>query len=118
MAAIRKPLCGASTGRNYIPGAASFFRKVVVRMATVLRLARQGRKKRPFYHLVATDSRQPRDGSFIESFGFYDPLGETSLRVDMAAADKWLATGAKPSNTVKSLIARARADAPAATAGA
>lgn len=86
-------------------------------MATVLRLAREGRKKKPFYHLVATDSRNPRDGAFKERLGFYDPLGDTSLSVNLEAADKWLKTGAQPSPTVKKLISRARASQAAAPAG-
>lgn len=85
-------------------------------MATVLRLSRKGRKKKPFYHLVATDSRTPRDGAFIESIGYYDPLGETLLHVDLSAADKWLQRGAKPSPTVKKLIGRARNSPPATPA--
>lgn len=76
-------------------------------MAVILRLARKGRKKKPFWHLVATDSRNPRDGAFIEQIGYYDPKGETRLEVDVAAAERWLKVGAATSPTVKALLKRA-----------
>ncbi|MBN1962584.1 MAG: 30S ribosomal protein S16 [Deltaproteobacteria bacterium] len=76
-------------------------------MAVVLRLARHGTRHRPFYHIVATDSRNKRDGSFIESVGIYDPIGATQLAVDEEKAKKWLKVGARQSNIVKSLLARA-----------
>lgn len=76
-------------------------------MAVVLRLTRRGTRHRPFYHIVATDSRSKRDGSFIEELGVYDPLGATHLALDEDKAKKWLKVGARQSPTVKSLFARA-----------
>lgn len=76
-------------------------------MAVTLRLARKGRKKQPFWHLVATDSRNPRDGKFIEQIGYYDPKGDTTLKVDVAAAQRWLSVGASTSPTVRALLKRA-----------
>lgn len=89
-------------------------------MAVTLRLARKGRKKKPFWHLVATDSRNPRDGAFIEQIGYYDPKGDTNLQVDVAAAERWLKVGATTSPTVRALLKRAGVGkaAPAATAAA
>lgn len=76
-------------------------------MAVVLRLTRRGTRHRPFYHIVATDSRNKRDGSFIEELGVYDPLGATQLAVDEDKAKKWMKVGAQQSNVVRSLLARA-----------
>ena len=76
-------------------------------MAVILRLARHGTKKRPFYHIVATDSQKKRDGRFLEQIGFYDPLGKTQLAVDQDKAVKWMKTGAATSPTVKKLLKRA-----------
>lgn len=79
-------------------------------MAVRLRLARMGRKKRPFYRIVAADQRSPRDGRFIERLGFYDPMKEPNeLHVDLERVDYWLGEGASPSDTVSDLIKRARA---------
>ena len=63
-----------------------------------IRLARAGAKKRPFYHLVAADSRSPRDGRFIERLGFFNPIavgGEARLRVSTERVDHWVARGAQ-----------------------
>ena len=74
-----------------------------------LRLARRGAKKRPFYRIVAADSRSPRDGRIIEQLGYYNPVSEPDeLKVDLERVDYWLSTGAQPSETVASLIKRAR----------
>ena len=73
-----------------------------------LRLRRMGAKKRPSYRIVAADSRSPRDGDFIETVGFYDPLTEPStIRVDLERARHWLSVGAQPTDTVRSLLTRA-----------
>ena len=78
-------------------------------MAVTIRLTRAGSKKVPFYRVVAADRRSPRDGRFIEQLGTYDPLLEgTNYTIDLAIADKWLAVGAKPSETVNSMIRKAR----------
>jgi small subunit ribosomal protein S16 len=84
-------------------------------MAVSLRLTRMGAKKKPFYRIVAADSRAPRDGRFIEKLGHYDPMTEPPVvKVDLERVDYWLGVGAKPSETVTQLIAKARsaADAP------
>jgi small subunit ribosomal protein S16 len=81
-------------------------------MAVRLRLARMGRKKRPFYRIVAADQRAPRDGRFIERLGYYDPMKKpVDLKVDLDRIDYWLSVGACPSETVASLIGKARASA-------
>jgi small subunit ribosomal protein S16 len=83
-------------------------------MAVSLRLNRKGTKDRPYYKIVAVDSRKRRDGRFIEQLGTYDPLLEgTNYTIDLAIADKWLAVGAKPSETVNSMIRKARTAAAA-----
>lgn len=73
----------------------------------VIRLARGGAKKRPFYNMVVTDSRNPRDGRFIERVGFYDPkapAGRESLRVDTGRLTYWQDKGARLSPTVARLV--------------
>ncbi|MBZ4398011.1 30S ribosomal protein S16 [Myxococcus sp. MISCRS1] len=74
-------------------------------MAVVLRLARAGAKKKPYYHVVATDSRNPRDGKFIEAVGAYDPnLNPPKVEFNEERLNYWLKTGATPSETVADLI--------------
>jgi small subunit ribosomal protein S16 len=78
-------------------------------MAVKLRLARRGAKKAPFYHVVATDSRNPRDGRFNEEIGTYDPNfspAKVTLRQDRL--DHWIKMGAKPSATVAQIIKLAK----------
>lgn len=73
----------------------------------VIRLARGGAKKRPFYNMVVTDSRNARDGRFIERVGFYDPKapeGREALRVDMERLAYWQGKGAKLSDTAARLV--------------
>ena len=72
-----------------------------------IRLSRAGAKKRPFYHLVVTDSRNRRDGRYIERLGFFNPVGkgsEETMRVDLERADYWLGQGAQPSDRVASIL--------------
>lgn len=70
-----------------------------------IRLRRMGAKKAPFYRVVVADSRYPRDGRFIEEIGCYDPTKEPSVvSIDKEKADKWLANGAQPTDTVKKLL--------------
>ena len=70
-----------------------------------LRLQRVGRRNRPSYRMVAADSRAPRDGSFIEILGHYDPLTEpATVVINEEKALKWLRVGAQPSETVSSLL--------------
>lgn len=74
-------------------------------MAVKLRLKRMGAKKRPFYRIVAADSRSPRDGRFIEIIGTYDPIAETEeVKIDEELALKWLKNGAIPTDTVRNLF--------------
>ncbi|MDD6033121.1 MAG: 30S ribosomal protein S16 [Oscillospiraceae bacterium] len=74
-------------------------------MAVKIRLRRMGAKKAPFYRIVVADSRYPRDGRFIEELGTYDPTKEPSvISVDMEKAQKWIATGAQPTETVKKIL--------------
>lgn len=73
-------------------------------MATVIRLTRMGRKKKPFYRIVVTDSRKRRDGGWIESIGFYNPLVEpAALKVDAERLAYWKGVGAKMSDRVAKL---------------
>ena len=77
-------------------------------MAVKIRLQRHGSKKRPFYRLVAADSRSPRDGRYLEIIGTYDPTKETvAVRIDEELAKKWLNEGAIATDTVKNLFAKA-----------
>ncbi len=74
-------------------------------MAVKIRLRRMGAKKAPFYRVVVADSRYPRDGRFIEEIGYYNPLTEPAeIKIDAEAAKKWIANGAQPTETVKSLL--------------
>ena len=74
-------------------------------MAVKLRLKRMGAKKAPFYRVVAADSRSPRDGRFIETVGTYNPLtNPATVNFDAEKVQKWLAVGAKPTDTVKSFL--------------
>lgn len=72
-----------------------------------IRLSRSGAKKRPFYHLVVTDSRNRRDGRYIERVGYFNPVGkehEENLRIDLERVDYWLGQGAQASDRVASLV--------------
>lgn len=74
-------------------------------MAVRIRLRRMGAKKRPFYRIVVADSRAPRDGRFIEEVGFYNPIAQPAeIKVDTEKAKEWLAKGAQPSDTVRSIL--------------
>ena len=77
-------------------------------MAVRIRLQRHGKKRRPFYRLVAADSRSQRDGRFIERIGHYDPMTDpANIVIDAEKALKWLRTGAQPSDTAKDLMSKA-----------
>lgn len=76
-------------------------------MAVTLRLARRGTTHRPYYHIVAADSRHRRDGRYLEQIGRYDPLAAQDLAIDVEKAKKWLSVGAQQSPTVKKLLRRA-----------
>ena len=74
-------------------------------MAVKIRLKRMGAKKAPFYRIVVADSRYPRDGRFIEEIGTYDPTKNPSvINVDVEKANKWIANGAQPTDTVKKIL--------------
>jgi small subunit ribosomal protein S16 len=73
-------------------------------MPVVIRMARAGTKKRPVYHIVAADSRAPRDGRFIERLGYFNPLlpkeNKDRLKLDLEKVKGWLAKGAQPSDRI------------------
>ena len=70
-----------------------------------IRLKRMGMKKKPFYRLVVTDSRTPRDGRFIEEIGYYNPVSQPAdLKINVERAKYWIGTGAQPTETVRSLL--------------
>lgn len=76
-----------------------------------IRLARSGSKRRPFYHVVVSDSRSPRDGRYIERLGFFNPGAsgaKEELRLDSDRIDYWVSKGAQPSERVASLIKSAQ----------
>ncbi len=74
-------------------------------MAVKIRLRRMGAKKAPFYRIVVADSRYPRDGRFIEEIGYYDPTKEpTVVKIDAEKAKQWIANGAQPTDTVRSIF--------------
>jgi small subunit ribosomal protein S16 len=73
----------------------------------VIRLARGGAKKRPFYHVVVTDKRNKRDGRYIQRVGYYNPLAkgqEKTLNLDLESINSWISKGAQPSERVSKLI--------------
>ncbi len=74
-------------------------------MAVKIRMKRIGSKKKPFYRIVVADSRAPRDGRFIEEIGYYNPISNPKqFKVDADKATKWIANGAKPTETVAKLF--------------
>ena len=76
-------------------------------MATVIRLTKMGRKKKPFYRIVVTDSRKKRDGGWIESLGYYNPLVEPELvKYDAQRLEYWKSVGAKMSERVAKLTSK------------
>ncbi len=77
-------------------------------MAVKIRLRRMGKKKSPFYRIVVADSRDKRDGRFIEEIGTYDPNQEPSAyKIDEEAAKKWLSVGAQPTDVVARILKQA-----------
>ena len=76
-------------------------------MAVKIRLARHGAKKRPFYRIVATDNDSPRDGRFLEKLGTYNPLRDPAeVELNMERVKYWIAQGATPTDTVKTILQR------------
>ena len=77
-------------------------------MAVKIRLKRMGSKKNPFYRIVVADVKAPRDRSFIEEVGYYNPVSEpVELKMDAEKVTKWIKTGAQPTDTVRALIKKA-----------
>ncbi|MBQ6539138.1 MAG: 30S ribosomal protein S16 [Bacilli bacterium] len=75
-------------------------------MAVKLRLTRMGAKGRPFYRIVATDSRRKRDGEYIELIGTYEPINDSKVKINEEVALKWLERGAIPTDTVRNLFSK------------
>ena len=74
-------------------------------MPVKIRLTRQGRKKRPYYHIVIADARAPRDGKFIEKIGMYNPMTKpATIEIDRDKAFEWLEKGAQPTNTARAIL--------------
>jgi len=74
-------------------------------MAVKIRLARRGRTKRPFYHIVIADARAPRDGKFIEQIGSYNPMTKpATIELDREKAFDWLMKGAQPTDTARAIL--------------
>ena len=74
-------------------------------MAVKIRLTRMGKKKNPFYRVVVADERTRRDGAPIEEIGYYNPMtNPADIKIDAEKANKWLANGAQPTETVRSLL--------------
>ena len=74
-------------------------------MAVKIRLRRMGAKKAPFYRVVVADSRYPRNGRFIDEIGYFNPLTEPAeIKIDSEKAEKWMQSGAQPTDTVKALL--------------
>jgi len=79
-------------------------------MAVHLRLSRAGAKKAPYYHIVAADSRSPRDGAFLEQVGTYHP-GTEQVSFDAPRLEKWIKNGAVPTETVRNLLKKHKPEA-------
>ena len=78
-------------------------------MSVTIRLSRHGTKKRPFYRIVVSDRRYPRDGRYIEQVGTYDPIAASGgVNLNNEKIDTWIKQGAKPSQTVSELIKKAK----------
>ena len=77
-------------------------------MSVTIRLSRHGGKKKPYYRVVVSDSRSPRDGRFIEQVGSYDPKAAAGIKLDQEKLDSWIKKGAKPSQTVSELMKKSQ----------
>jgi len=77
----------------------------------VIRLTRMGTKHKPYYRIVATDKRRPRESRYIDLIGHYNPMRETpDIKIDLNKYNEWITKGARPSPTVKSLIKKVNSD--------
>ena len=86
-----------------------------------IRMSRGGTKKRPFFKIVVADARAPRDGRFIERIGFYNPKAsenEPKYRIALDRVEHWVGKGAQPSDAVRKIIKRGKAEAAGQTAAA
>ncbi|MCL2790396.1 MAG: 30S ribosomal protein S16 [Desulfobulbus sp.] len=84
-------------------------------MAVRIRLTRKGKKKQPFYRIVVADSEAPRDGKFLDIVGTYDPMqNPAAITIDNEKLATWMKKGAKPTETVESLIKKSGSEAVAA----
>lgn len=72
-----------------------------------MRLRRAGAKKQPFYRVIVADERSPRGGRFIDEIGYYNPLGNSEIKIDADKAKDWLSKGVQPTDTVKALLKKA-----------
>lgn len=80
-------------------------------MPVKIRLTRQGNKKRPFYRIIAVDSETRRDGRALEYLGYYNPMVDPAeIKINKEKVEKWMNLGAKPSDTVRSLLRKAKAE--------
>jgi small subunit ribosomal protein S16 len=85
-------------------------------MAVKIRLARGGAKKRPFYRIVASDARSPRDGRFLEKLGTYNPMTKDgTVTLNRARVEYWIGVGAQPTDAVRRLMRKAAAQPAPAT---
>ncbi len=73
-----------------------------------IRLTRKGKMHQPFYRIVVADARAPRDGEYIESIGYYNPLRKEEFSLDLEKFGEWVNKGAQPTNTVLRLVERAK----------
>jgi small subunit ribosomal protein S16 len=99
-----------------LPGADALNDKLTLRtnMAVAIRLRREGARNSPYYKIVVADQRKPRDGKFIEIIGSYDPKKKgDNFTLELERADYWVSVGARPSQTVGSIITKARKKATA-----
>jgi small subunit ribosomal protein S16 len=77
----------------------------------VIRLTRMGTKHKPFYRIIATDRRRPRESRYIDLLGYYNPVPETmEINIDLEKYNEWIKKGAQPSTTVKSLIKKVKTE--------
>lgn len=94
-------------GFHFVHSITNLINRIPKNHMVSIRLSRGGAKKRPFYHIVVTDSRNRRDGRFVERLGFFNPIAndkQEKLRLDMARTQYWLSVGAQPSERVAQLI--------------
>ena len=77
-------------------------------MSVTIRLSRHGGRKKPYYRVVVSDSRSPRDGKFIEQVGSYDPKAASGIKLNQEKLDSWIKKGAKPSQTVSELMKKSQ----------